>query len=187
MAIYAPSKRINPSIKRRSGARKTVYASLFLTSMVDMFALLVIFLLQSFSSTGEIIVLPSGLQLPKAQNTGTLELAPSITIGLEEIMFEGEVIAKTSELEKNGDDWALPALQNKLKEYKASLDAKAIVQRDLDEGAEEDRQKINISADRRLTFAIVKKVIYNAGFEGFPDFRFAVFPGAAVSDESQEP
>jgi biopolymer transport protein ExbD len=37
-----------------------------------------------------------------------------------------------------------------------------------------DLRKINVSADRRLPFETVKKVIYTAGFAGFPDFRLAV-------------
>lgn len=186
MPIYAPDKRINPTIRRREKSRKPVYASLFLTSMVDMFAILVIFLLQSFSSEGEIIVLPSGIQLPEASNTGVLERAPSIVIGMEEIMFEGEVIAQTNDL-RGREDWALQPLQEALQNYKKDLEAQAIINRELEEEDEEDRQKINISADRRLEFEIVKKVIYNAGFEGFPDFRFAVFPGPKSTDNSAEP
>ncbi len=33
---------------------------------------------------------------------------------------------------------------------------------------------INVSADKRLPFETVKKVIYTSGFAGFPDFRLAV-------------
>jgi len=146
--------------------------------MVDMFAILVIFLLQSFSSEGEIIVLPSGLQLPKAANTGVLERAPSLAIGLEEIMFEGKQVAKTQDF-VGKEDWVIPELQRTLQEYKQNLEAQALA---LGEISPEDQKKlrmINISADRRLPFEIVKKVIYNAGFEGFPDYKFAVFPTAA--------
>lgn len=182
MPIYAPSKRINPSIKRRSASRKSVYVPLFLTSMVDMFAILVIFLLQSFSSEGQIIVLPSGLQLPKAENTGRLERAPSIVVGLKEIRFEGKALANTQKVLKQ-NEWSVPPLREALQGYKKQLEAQAIVNRDLQEEDEQTRQKINISADKRLPFEVVKKVIYNAGFEGFPDFRFAVFPGAEPSED----
>jgi len=180
MAIYAPNKRINPTIKRRSGGRKTVYASLFLTSMVDMFAILVIFLLQSFSSQGEIIVLPSGVELPRAVNTGQLERNPSIVIGQDQLLFEGKEIAKTAEIEKQ-KDWNIPALQKALQEFKTNLEAQAIAAGDVQSGTEKAQQKINISADKRLTFEVVKKVIYTAGFAGFPDFRFAVYPEGPLS------
>jgi len=182
MSIIAPGRRINPTIRRRSGiGRKAVYASLFLTSMVDMFAILVIFLLQSFSSEGELIVLPNGLQLPKAQNVGTLERAPSLVIAQDKILFEGDVVARTSDV-AGQTEWEIPLLQKALETYKAKNPQPTGNGDSGAEGAVSPSQKINISADRRLPFQIVRKVIYNAGYVGFPDFRFAVFAGAKDLD-----
>lgn len=175
MPIYAPGKRINPSIRRKDDGKRPVYASLFLTSMVDMFAILVIFLLQSFSADGEIIVLPSGLELPKAENTGTLEEAPSLTISVDEVAFEGDEIIETSEV-MTQEAWLIPALQERLNLYREELNQR-IEEGEILEEQVQEMQAINISADRRLPFEAVRKVIYNAGHAGFPDFRFAVFPG----------
>lgn len=186
MAIYAPARRINPTIRRRSGGRKGVYATLFLTSMVDMFAILVIFLLQSFSSEGELIVLPQGLELPKVKNTGSLQIAPSLVIGLEEILFEGEVVAKTSEV-VGRDEWNIPQLQQKLTDFKSKLEAEAIALRELDEERKAEMQRINISADRRLPFEAVKNVIYTAGFAGFPSYNLSVFQAARSPAETANP
>jgi len=176
VAIYAPGKRINPSIKRRTGVRKTVYASLFLTSMVDMFAILVIFLLQSFSSEGEIIILPSGIQLPKAVNTGTLSRAPSVVVGLEEILFEGQVVAQTQEF-IGREAWEIPPLQTAVRVFRENREAQAIVNREISEEDQQRLQEINVSADRRLNFEIVRKVLYSVAAEGFPAYQFAVYPG----------
>jgi biopolymer transport protein ExbD len=181
MPIYAPSKRINPTIQRRSGGgRKTVYAGLFLTSMVDMFAIMVIFLLMSFSAEGELVILPKGLELPKARNTGILERAPSIVVSQEQVLFEGEELALTPDvIAQNG--WVIPKLQDALKDYQKTLEDE-LKTRVLSGMPEEEavadmekNKKINISVDRRLMFALVKKIIYNAGYAGFPDFRFTVF------------
>jgi biopolymer transport protein ExbD len=181
MPIYAPSKRINPTILRRSGGgRKTVYAGLALTSMVDMFALMVIFLLMNFSAEGELIILPKGLELPKAHNTGTLERAPSIVVSMDQVLFEGEEMAKTEEVIAQGS-WVIPKLQEALKEYKKTLDdeVKIRIRSGMPEeeakADAEKNKKMNVSVDRRLKFGLVKKIIYNAGYGGFPDFRFAVF------------
>lgn len=181
MPIYAPARRINPSIRRRGTGRKGVYASLFLTSMVDMFAILVIFLLQSFSSEGELIVLPQGLELPKVKNTGSLEEAPSLVIGLEEVIFQGEVVAQTSDVIQM-QEWNIPKLQEVLTNFKAQREAETIALRELDEKTKIDLQKINISADRRLSFSTVKKVIYTAGFAGFPYYQLAVFQAAKAPE-----
>src|SRR4051812_1044483 len=118
MAILAPAKRINPTIKRRSGfEKKNVYAALFLTSMVDMFAIMVIFLLQSFSAEGELIILPKGFELPKAANIGILEAAPSLVIAEDNILLEGEKIANTLEIARQAE-WAIPSLQQALNTYR---------------------------------------------------------------------
>lgn len=187
MPIRAPGRRINPSIARRNSSegRKSVYHSLSLTSMVDMFAIMVIFLLQSFSSEGEIIVLPKEFQLPQAKNTGTLERAPTILIGRDEILLveknqlEGEVVAQTEQVRAAGE-WNIPVLQQKLVDFKAQLEAEAIALRDIDPDAVQELDKINISADKRLEFQVVKKVIYTAGFAGFPNFRFSVIAGKGI-------
>lgn len=176
MAIRSNASRINPTLRRKGGGgRKQVYAGLFLTSMVDMFAILAIFLLQSFSSEGELIILPQGLELPKAQNVGTLEYAPSLVIAQDRILFEGAEVAKTQDV-INQPDWAVPALQEALKGFKPPKGREPKVDPNADP-SKPVPQKINISADRRLQFHIIKKIIYNAGFAGFPDFRFAVFAG----------
>ncbi len=183
MAIYAPARRINPSIQRTGSDRKDVYASLFLTSMVDMFAILVIFLLQSFSSEGELIVLLPGLELPKAENVGSLERAPSLVISRDVIMFEGVEIAKTEDV-RNQEGWEIEPLMKTLKDYQNKIESEFSLKppTGLDlkdpeavETAKKELRKMNISADRRLEFQIVKKIIYNASYVGFPDFRFAVF------------
>jgi len=178
MTIVVSARRINPTIRRRGGAgKKSVYATLYLTSMVDMFAIMVIFLLNSFSPEGELIVLTKGFELPKAVNTGTLSMAPSIVVGLEEITFDGEVVAKTPEVAV-ATDWNIPGLQQILTDRKAKMEEEMKLA--LAEGTEltEEQQKqlrmINVSADKRLPFETVKKVIYTSGFAGFPDFRLAV-------------
>lgn len=188
MPIYAPDRRINPSVRRKGLGRKDVYAGLFLTSMVDMFAIMVIFLLQSFSSEGELIVLPRGLELPKAQNTGILQRAPSLIVSQEEFSFEGKVLGKTADLMAQ-KEWFHQALSDELKAFKAGLEKEtqarimAGMEEEQAKELEREAQKINISVDRRLPFSIVKKVIYNAGFSGFPDSRFAVFGGGKLPSE----
>jgi biopolymer transport protein ExbD len=183
MAIYAPAKRINPSIRRRGKDRKGVYATLFLTSMVDMFAILVIFLLQSFSSEGELIILPQGLQLPKVQNVGGLSQAPSLVLSLEELLLDGKVIAQTKDILASAD-WNVPELQQVLVDKKAELEATTAAFAELTEEAKLNLQKINISADRRLNFEAVKKIIYTAGFAGFPIYQLAVFQGKAPDPQN---
>lgn len=185
MAIIAPAKRINPSIKRKTGIeKKSVMAGLYLTSMVDMFAIMVIFLLQSFSAEGELIVLPKGIELPMAENTGILERAPSLIISMDQVTLEGEFVAGTPRVTEQ-PDWAIPELQTALKAFHDKQEAEMKTKGLSEEEIKEKIRKINVSADRRLEFQVVKKVIYNAGYAGFPDFRFAVFAGTSENSKTE--
>lgn len=187
MAIYAPDRRINPTVQRKGGSgRKSVYAGLALTSMVDMFAIMVVFLLQTFSAEGELIVLPKDFELPEVLNTGTLSRAPVLTIARDKIEFEGKFIANTAEVAEQ-EGWVIPKLQEEMKAFQTKAlqefeQKKAFGQVAAD--AKPDRA-VNISADKRLQFQVVKKIIYNASFAGFPDFRFAVFGKSKIDSEAQ--
>ena len=58
--------------------KKSGYAELNLTSMVDMLTILVVFLLQTFSASGELLSVQKNIVLPEAQNFKDLEQAPII-------------------------------------------------------------------------------------------------------------
>ena len=139
------------------------------------------------------IILPKGLELPNASNTGTLEKAAVLTVSREKIEFDGKFIANTEEVAAQ-EGWGIPLLQEELKAYKAKLELE-MREKMAKEGQEvapdqpiKLEEKINISADRRLQFQVVKKVIYNASFAGFPDFRFAVFERSRESiDQLRNP
>ncbi len=189
MPIYAPAKRINPTIQRIDSSRKGVYAGLLLTTMVDMFAIMVIFLLMNFSAEGEIIILPKGLQLPEAKNTGTLEISPSLIISKEKISFDNKDIFDTPTVITQ-ENWHIPQLEEVLNKFQEEK-MKEILAKNLDpeslKVAEDELKRINISADKELPFQVVKKVIYTAGFAGFPQYRFAVFGKSNKAETKEEP
>ncbi len=59
MAIKRPGQRFRyHNILKRRGSKRAVTAILSLTAMVDMFTVLVIFLLQNYNTTGEILYIP---------------------------------------------------------------------------------------------------------------------------------
>lgn len=68
-----------PGVRTRRGRAKAVQrnaiAVLQLTAMVDMFTVMVVFLLQNYATTDQILPLPDIVELPKAQSTQ--ELKPS--------------------------------------------------------------------------------------------------------------
>lgn len=99
MPIHSPGPHLYESIpfKHLGGkgkhGKKSVTASLNLTAMVDMMTMLVVFLLMTFSATGEILMVQKGIVLPDAENKTQLLRAPIITITKDAITFNGEPMA----------------------------------------------------------------------------------------------
>ena len=55
-------------VQKGAHGRKSAYAELNLTSMVDMLTILVVFLLQTFSASGELLSVSKNIVLPDAVN-----------------------------------------------------------------------------------------------------------------------
>lgn len=189
MAIYAPGQKFrNHKLLGSSGKRELV-AMLSLTAMVDMFTVLVIFLLQSYSSTGEVIFLPKDVQLPKAEKIKDLKPAVVVTISNKEILIDKNPVVPF-ETVKNQTEWMVQPLfeqvQKALQESKAKHDAKLQTQvRGVVQAAkgpkpgelDEDLtpwNKITVQADKGMDFLTVKKVMYTVTEAGAGEINFAV-------------
>ena len=86
------------SVRRRH--RKGMSASLNLTPMVDMFSLLVIFLLQFFSTSPEFLLMP-GVTLPKSVTVLEPKRAPVLAVTDTEIYIERKKIGSIADLLSN--------------------------------------------------------------------------------------
>src|ERR1700756_4706079 len=81
---FAPLK----FVRARGSGKRSTYAELNLTSMVDMLTILVVFLLQTFSASGELLTVQKNIVLPEAQNFKDLEQAPIIAISKDSVTHD---------------------------------------------------------------------------------------------------
>jgi biopolymer transport protein ExbD len=65
-----------------------VAGELPLTAMIDLFTILVIYLLMNFSATGDIFFLNKNLPLPRAQSTTPLKTAPLLSVVGDRFVLE---------------------------------------------------------------------------------------------------
>jgi biopolymer transport protein ExbD len=186
MAIFRPGERhrYHNILSKRKGKRD-VTALLSLTAMVDMFTVLVIFLLQNYNTTGEILYIPKEVVLPKASSVKELKPAHVVTISSKEILLDKDVVATFEEV-KAKEDWSIDNLKLKLQEAleKSKQEQEAKLQnqiRTVVEAArgetEEDPnawRKITIQADKGVDFLTVKKVLYTVTEAGAGEINFAV-------------
>src|ERR1700678_636189 len=74
------------------GGNKHATFELPLTSMIDMFTILVIFLLMNFSATGEIFFIQKNVVLPEASHAKNLESAPLISVSASGVSLEAQKV-----------------------------------------------------------------------------------------------
>ncbi|RYZ90568.1 MAG: adventurous gliding motility protein S [Proteobacteria bacterium] len=190
MAIFRPGERhrYHNILSKRKGKRG-VTAMLSLTAMVDMFTVLVIFLLQNYNSTGEILYIPKEVTLPKAQMVKELKPAYVVTISSKEVLVDKTPVATFDEV-KNNPEWMIQKLYDVLKvgleqkraEQEAGLKNKFQEVVNSARGQEEKDpnawRKVTIQSDKDLDFLTVKKVMFTVVEAGAGEINFAVMKRA---------
>jgi biopolymer transport protein ExbD len=179
MPIRAPHSHLYDSVKLESAkaklthaGRKSVYEALNLVAYIDMMTMLVIFLLMSFSATGEILFVQKNIVLPDAQNWTELERAPVIGVTKEVLTLDGDQIATGEELLKDSatGDAKISELYDRLMTLKNNY--KLL----------HPNQDFNgiaiIQSDKNVEFKALKKVMFSAATAGYNNVNFAVKPKA---------
>jgi len=179
MPIHAPHSRLFQSVglevvshRLNHGGRKALYEALNLVAYIDMMTMLVIFLLMSFSATGEIVFVQKNLTLPDATNWTDLERAPVVSITKSVVTYDGAPMATGDEVladSPTGDN-KIDALHDSLVEYKNRFK--------LDHPGEDFNGIVILQSDEKVPFKMLKKVMYTAGVAGFRNVNFAVQPKA---------
>ena len=178
MAIKTPGKRpANRFMKSKlmSGkfmkGKKSGNAELQLTSMVDMFTLLVIFLLANFSASGDVLFMSKDIQLPTASHGTELERAPVVAITDNFIGLEGQKIVDVDQI-AHDEILNIQQLEDNLRDLKKREEF--VHQLDKDH---QFAGKVNIQADKKTHFKILKRVMYSCAMAGYNQINFATLAG----------
>ena len=185
MPIQIPGKRT------RSGGAKPVkrnaVAVLQLTAMVDMFTVLVVFLLQNYATTNQILPMPEAVALPNASAVKELKPSNVVLLSAEGLSVNSTPIATFAAV-KAQEDWMIAPLRAKIEELISEGDKKkaglgnqirqAVAEvKGADTAAKsevDDYRKITIQADKTVDFLSVKKIMYTVTEAGVFEINFAV-------------
>ena len=155
------------ALKHRSKRHKRVMvAGLMLTSMVDMFSLLVIFLLQSFSNSPEVMALSKGLTLPAAISAAPAIDAPLLTITNEQVLLDQKAIGSASAI-LSRPDVLLTGLAVMKTHWLSS------------HHGEDFKGDIHLQADRGLPSSLVSRFIGLLNSQGYASVHLAVVNGGS--------
>lgn len=185
MAIEAPGKRYGKRLAHSKvfghphGA-KSVNADLNVTPLVDMFVILVLFLIANFSATGEILSMSKDIELPEASNTDELQLAPVVQVSKDQVIVSGTSVGRVDDLTRE-DYLNIPALEEKLRDMKKQFE-------DLHNAANDAgafKGDVNIQADKKVQFRIIKRVMFSCAAAGYGNIAFATM-SASQQGENKE-
>lgn len=171
MVVKKPGKRpFAPWLhanKALSGGGKKIQGNsdLLLTPLIDMFVILVVFLIMNFSASGELVTISKDIDLPKARTTAELERAPIIQISARTVAVEGIRVGESEDILQD-QDLRIPALTDKLQEM-----------RKIDEmmhPGQAFKGQIVINCDKNIDFRLIRKVMFAAADAGYVNFNYAV-------------
>ena len=154
--------------RKRRGIKRSQTVRLQLTSMMDMFTIILVFLLKTYSTQGQLINPSDDLTLPSSTTQQAPQLGLDVTVSSDWILVNGKAIEKTSTVnEING--YIIPSLRNVLRQY--AQEATLMKER---YGAEYSG-KVTIQGDKNLPYEILIKIMATCGQSNFPNLRLVVY------------
>jgi len=162
------------SMKRHMGSRSSSF-KIQITSMVDMFIILLVFLLKSYSTSAVNITPSDQLRLPMSTSSTDPVESVKLLVSKTAIFVEDEKIVDMNDgkvditqLDANDPQFIRPLFEQLDKHAQKSKDIAKV-----NETVEFDG-KIIMQVDREMPYEILRKVMYTSMLAGYYDVKFAV-------------
>jgi biopolymer transport protein ExbD len=146
-----------------------------ITSMIDMFTIILVFLLKSYASSAVDMSSNKNVVLPSSTASQAPIEALKLVVSKEGIYVDDKLVAAMEQglvpksfIDQKDDRFITPLYQA----LKAQADkTKSISAQNTDVNFE---GKIIFQADQGLSYQTLRKVMYTSSFAGYTDFKFAV-------------
>ena len=155
-------------IKRMSRNRLKI-TRMNLTSLMDVFTILVFFLLVNSGSV-EVVEAPKDVKLPESRVESKPRETVVISISAEEVLVQGKLVAFVEDIINNKEN-AIEPINARLAELKESVIG-------INTQTVAASQEVTILADRSVPFTVVKTVMSTCTAEGYENVSLAVIQKA---------
>jgi biopolymer transport protein ExbD len=156
-------------MKRMARNHKKKMPGLNLTSLMDVFTILVFFLLVN-SSNSEVLEPPKKVTLPSSVVETKPKETAVIIVSADAVIVQGEPVATVDEVIASRQD-AIVGISNKLMSLARNVvgvSTKAIA----------ESKEVTILADRSVSFKVLRKVMSSCTFAGYEKISLAVIQKA---------
>ena len=143
--------------------------SLNLTSMMDMFTIILVFLLKTYSTEGNLIQPSEQLTLPSSTVDNPAEVALDLVVSQQWIMVNNEPVMPMSDVTSTSEIRVLEPLRNILLRY--ATEAKKMEER----YGIPFSGKVVIQGDKKLPFSSITKIMATCGQSEYPNMRLLVY------------
>lgn len=162
------------SIKSRRGKKGAGAFDIDITSLLDILTILMVFLLQSYNSSGVIINVPEGIELPKSSSETLNTFGVNIQVSKSQIWVDDKEVVNTENLDSGkifdeGGRRIIP-LYDQLVKIKETIKQSE----KLAPNAKKFSGVANIVADKTIKYNYLKRVMYTCAAAGYKEFKFVV-------------
>jgi biopolymer transport protein ExbD len=151
-------------IKRMSRNRKKI-AKMNLTSLMDVFTILVFFLLVNSGSV-ELVDSPKDVKLPESREETKPRETVVVSVSPEDVLVQGKLVAKVSDI-LEGQAGSMDPLAARLAELKKSVIGPATL-------SVADSREVTVLADKTVPFIVVRRIMSACTGQGYENVSLAV-------------
>jgi len=162
------------SIKARSRRKKQNVFDIDITSLLDILTILLVFLLQSYNSSGVVINVPKGITIPKSDSESLSTFGINIQVSATNIYVDDKEVLNVESMDAtqiyDQDGRSIIPLYNQLVKLKENV---KLVEK-LSPDAKKFSGVANLVIDKSLKYSYLKKIMYTCAEAGFKEFKFVV-------------
>lgn len=145
---------------------KAVDVSIPLVPFIDFLIVLVVFLLISFSASGELLAQKANLKMPKASNVTDIDVSPVIAVDPVVITLDGRRMADTATLAADPKVERIEQLIQDLETLKRNWS--------ILHPQEPFPGQVILQADVSIDYRVIKKLMFSTAQAGYANVSFAV-------------
>lgn len=146
-----------------------------ITSMTDMFTIMLVFLLQSYNTSNVEINPDVGQRLPSSSSEANAVLSYQLSLNKTELKLQEKVLAKikdydfsSNDIDQNDSNFIKPLFEElyKISQQKNEKDPMGVAD-----------GRLILKADSDFSYHTLRKVLYTASMAGFPKVKLATVVG----------
>ena len=151
---------------KRMSRNRSIVTKMNLTSLMDVFTILVFFLLVNSGSV-EVLDAPKEVKLPESMALEKPRETVVIFVSPDEVLVQGQLVAYTADILESSSNGPVEAIMARLAELSGTIVGPATK-------SVAKSQEVTILADKTVPFAVIKRIMTTCTGEGYNEVSLAV-------------